>query len=152
MYIQEYTSHTNNLKQSNNLFMTNTDIIFSTQNTYMSISGTVHNNYASFRLLDLNRHTKNIVQLEEQGDNLRASAYALIWLEFILKDYDFRSINYIFENMEIEKLDEWSIVSILRTTAFARQNIPAWNVFLKRCCKALILKEKDPNRILVGML
>ena len=141
MFIQEYTSQTNSQKYNNKIFSTNTNMSLSTNNAYMSTTSTTHNNYANFRLLDLPQHTYNLIQLEKQSDKIKASAYALIWLEFILKNNDFKNINYIFENLEVEKLDEWSIVSILRTTAFASQNIPAWSFFLNRCKKTLINKE-----------
>lgn len=152
MFIQECISNTGTLKSSLQVLVTNTDLSTSNPNIYMSTTSTVYSNYANFRLLDIQTHTSNLIKLEEKISKITASAYALIWLEFILKDYDFRSINYIFENIEVEKLDEWSIVSLLRTAAFARENIPVWKKFVDRCVKSLIEKNKNPEKILIGIL
>ncbi|MEN3979245.1 hypothetical protein [Acinetobacter sp. CWB-B33] len=148
-----YKTSTSNLDLQNNFL--NNIVETSTKKNHIYItqsSETVSTNHFNLGLLNIEKHTNNLINLEKYSNQkYYASAYALLWLEYILESYDYHNINYIFENIEVEKLDEWAIVSLLRTTSFAKENIPCWNKFLKRCRRSLIANNKNPEKVLIGL-
>jgi len=101
---------------------------------------------------NIRSHEKNIFYLERYRKKIYASAYIVFWIEELFDNYEFDKVNTVLLDIDIQFLEEWSIVALLRSTYFAKSHLPAWNSFYKNAKDYLDdLKKEDVEGILMGL-
>lgn len=101
---------------------------------------------------NIRSHEKNIFYLERYKKKIYTSAYIVFWIEKLFDNYELNKINTVLSDIDIQFLEEWSIVALLRSTYSAKSHLPAWNDFYNNSKSYLeYLGKEDVEGILIGL-
>lgn len=99
---------------------------------------------------DVRRTIEMVYQWERDNKGRMASAYIVYFVEANFSKHNLAAVNNFMLSASIDKLTEWSLVAILRSSFSARHQLPAWSGFLD----AVRNRLKDSERVeklLVGL-
>ena len=71
-----------------------------------------------------------LYQWEHEKKGRMASAYAVYFVERNFSNHNISAVNDLLLNVAPERLTEWSMVALLRSSFSARSYLPAWPIFL----------------------
>lgn len=107
--------------------------------------------YTCYRM-ELFQHQEKIFYLERFEKKIYTSVYVVFWMETLFERYEFDKVNEVLAEIDIKFLEEWSIVSLLRSTYFAKEFLPAWHSFYIKSRQHLeFLGKEDIDGILIGL-
>lgn len=92
-----------------------------------------------------------ICSWEKNGDGKLASFYAVFFVETGFRRREYKKINKLLSDIDVDDITEWSIVALLRSSFFARSYLPAWGGLLSAAREKLEREGKDAHRILRGL-
>lgn len=98
------------------------------------------------------REAKELIcSWEKNGEGKLASFYAVFFVETGFKHREYKKINQLLSDVDVDDVTEWSIVALLRSSFFARSYFPAWGRLLSAATEKLEKEGKDAHRILRGL-
>jgi len=92
-----------------------------------------------------------IYSYEHNGQGKFASFYAVFFVESSFRHRDYKKINELLSDIDINNVTEWSLVALLRSSFSARDYLPAWPKLLSAAKKKLDDEGKDTRRYLRGL-
>lgn len=95
---------------------------------------------------------ESVEALEAKNNGRAASQLALRFIESKLGHHDIRAVNSFLLAINIDKLSPWALVSVVRSTARARSQLPAWKAAYDAGWRALVKLNRDPGRLYVGIV
>ena len=101
-------------------------------------------------LLDITSTIEMLYKWEREKKGRLASAYAVYFVESNFSKRNLSAINALMLNASVDRLTEWSMVAILRSSYSSRAVLPAWSLFLDAVKHRL--KDNDrAERLLMGL-
>lgn len=117
---------------------------------WAGLSKTVEDADDAIGLQDVTQAIEVLYKWEHDKKGRMASAYAVHFVESNFSKLNLSAVNSLLLNISPEKLTEWSMVALLRSSFSARSALPAWAPFhdsVRQC-----LKESDRlEKLLVGL-
>jgi hypothetical protein len=104
----------------------------------------------SVGLADAYSAMQMLYQWEHNRQGRIASAYAVYFVERNFSARNLAAVNDLLLNVSAERLTEWSMVAILRSSFSARSSLPAWPAFMAAVRERLKDNERL-ERLLVGL-
>lgn len=101
-------------------------------------------------LSDVYKSIEILYEWERERKGRLASAYAVYFVESNFSKRNLSAVNELLLKASVERLTEWSMVAILRSSYSARDVLPGWQLFLSAVKNQL--KHNDRlERLLVGL-
>ena len=96
------------------------------------------------------QHRERIYALEKTN-GVYSSVYTVFLVEILFDRYDLNEIDNILYKLEVERLTEWSIVALLRSTFAAKHMLPSWHRFYDLAYKKLDSEGVVVRKVLYGL-
>jgi len=122
-------------------FVTTKNCIYSKKYSY----------YYNCDTLSLKDNENFIFYIEKYQRKIFTSIYIVFWINSLFQKNQYYEVNFILSEINLNFLDEWSIVALLRSTYSVSDTLPAWNRFLEKSMEHLKSKNKNAEKILLGL-
>lgn len=97
------------------------------------------------------RYLLQLYALEEAGKHREAAKLIFEFIESNFASLSLDKINSLIEMISLERLSEWSIVGIVRSTYRARHVLGLWKNLYQNARRELHSKGHDANKLLIGI-
>jgi hypothetical protein len=101
-------------------------------------------------MADVNKTIELLYKWEHDKKGRVASAYVVYFVEQNFSRQNLSAINNLLLHISAERLTEWSMVAILRSSFSAKAYLPAWSMFMSSVRDRLKDNERL-ERLLVGL-
>jgi|MedtruStandDraft_1076414.scaffolds.fasta_scaffold05428_6 hypothetical protein len=101
-------------------------------------------------LLDISNTIELLYKWEREKKGRLASAYAVYFVESNFSKRNLSAVNALLLSASVERLTEWSMVAILRSSYSSRSVLPAWSIFLD-AVKHRLKDNERAERLLMGL-
>jgi len=118
---------------------------------FVEASSQVHSSRAETRVAVVQNTLDGVYALEAAGRNRLAAQQMMNFVEDHLHTTSLDMANKLLTDADLHQLSSRSLIGLMRSTARARKELPAWPVAYKAACLAVKKLGKNPDALFIGL-